>query len=116
LTGSGTILADQPLFTVRHVPDHPGKVRWLAILDRRGRVSSSFITQAERNGFKVHLAQDLDETLRFLGSEGVLEVLVEAGPTLTQAVIEGDFWNQHVLIQSEPGAPDHLEVRVRPLA
>src|SRR6185437_12882141 len=37
LTGSGTVLADQPEFTVRHVPDHPGKVRWVAILDRRGR-------------------------------------------------------------------------------
>src|SRR4029079_2324066 len=34
ITGSGTILADDPLFTVRRVPDHPGKRRFLALLDR----------------------------------------------------------------------------------
>ena len=32
LTGSGTILADNPLFTVRQVKDFEGKRRWLAIL------------------------------------------------------------------------------------
>lgn len=113
LTGSGTILADQPQFTVRHVPDHPGKSRWLAILDRRGRVSTSYLSQARLNGFQIHIGSDLSETLRFLGSKDVLEVLVEAGPTLTQTLLEGGFWNEHVLIQQEPGAEDQVEIRLR---
>jgi diaminohydroxyphosphoribosylaminopyrimidine deaminase/5-amino-6-(5-phosphoribosylamino)uracil reductase len=89
------------------------KRRWLAILDRRGRLSPSVIAQAERNGFRVYLGKTIEETLGFLGKEGVLEVLVEAGPNLSQAFIEGDFWNQHVVIQQEPGAPDHIESRFR---
>ena len=40
LTGTGTILADRPEFTVRHLPDHPGKSRILAILDRTGARAS----------------------------------------------------------------------------
>jgi diaminohydroxyphosphoribosylaminopyrimidine deaminase/5-amino-6-(5-phosphoribosylamino)uracil reductase len=117
LTGSGTILADNPTFTVRHVSDHSPhpsrKPRWLAILDRRGRVSEAAVTSAKANGFRVYSGKDIAETLDFLGKEGVLEVLVEAGPNLTQAFIDGGFWNQHVVIQQEPGAPDHVETRYR---
>ena len=116
LTGSGTILADQPTFTVRHISDHPvppvGKARWLVILDRRSRVSARYLEAAKARGFQVHLSQGIPETLQFLGSQGVIEVLVEAGPTLTQSFIDGGFWNQHVLIQQKPAAPDHVSVRL----
>lgn len=114
MTGSGTILADSPLFTIRHVTDHPAKTRWIALQDRRLRVPESWIQDAEQRGFRVHRGRDLKESLRFLGEQGVLEVLVEAGPTLTQSLLEGGIWNQHVVIQQEPGIPDHVEVRFRP--
>jgi diaminohydroxyphosphoribosylaminopyrimidine deaminase/5-amino-6-(5-phosphoribosylamino)uracil reductase len=125
LTGSGTLLADHPEFTVRHVPDHSygnsPKARWLAILDRRGRIEPAAITQAKQNGFEVYIGKDLEETLQFLGSKGVLEVLVEAGPTLSQAIITEGFWNQHVLIkQGSPSTEsgissieDTVEIRYR---
>jgi len=113
LTGSGTILADNPLFTVRLVPDHPEalkKPRWLVVLDRRGRVPAEWIAQAQANGFQVHISQDYEQSLDFLGSKGCLEVLVEAGPTLTEKVLKSGLWNEHVRIQHTPGQPDLVEV------
>ena len=46
LTGSGTVLADDPEFTVRRVQDHADRVRQLAILDRRGRISADHLSAA----------------------------------------------------------------------
>jgi len=102
LTGSGTILADQPLFTVRRVPDHSGKSRWLAVLDRRNRVPASYLEEARARGFRADRFRDLEKSLEFLGSQGVHEVLVEAGPELTRSLLEGGFWDTHVVIQSFP--------------
>jgi diaminohydroxyphosphoribosylaminopyrimidine deaminase/5-amino-6-(5-phosphoribosylamino)uracil reductase len=82
LTGSGTILADDPHFTVRHVDDVPGKTRPLVILDRRGRVKESYLNAARARGFAPTLVTDLNEALVALGQQGCMEVLVEAGPEL----------------------------------
>lgn len=98
LTGSGTILADSPEFTVRHVPDFANKTRHLVVLDRRGRVPEAYISTARKAGFDVHLANDLHECLTLLGQAGVLEVLVEAGPTLIAAVLNTPFWDEHITI------------------
>jgi diaminohydroxyphosphoribosylaminopyrimidine deaminase/5-amino-6-(5-phosphoribosylamino)uracil reductase len=110
ITGSGTVLADQPEFTVRRVPDHPGKRRWLAVLDRRGRVARDcpeWFEAARGRGFDVLAAADLAQTLRELGAQGVVEALVEAGPGLSEAVLAGGFWNRHVVITQ--GTPDRIE-------
>lgn len=111
LTGSGTILADQPLFTVRHVPDHPGKTRWLVALDRRGRISADWIQEKQSQGFKAIRAKDYTEILEFLGSHGVLDLLVEAGPNLSSSILSGSLWNRHVIIQHTPAGKDRIEVR-----
>lgn len=103
LTGSGTVLADRPLFTVRHLADHEsragsaGSARWLVIMDRRGRVSAA---DYRPDGFQIRMGHDLENELRFLSEQGVMEVLVEAGPTLTAAIMRSDFWCRHVLIRS----------------
>lgn len=102
LTGSGTVLADAPEFTVRRVPDFPGKRRQLAILDRRGRVGGSYLDAARARGFDVTLETSVPEALARLGAAGALEVLVEAGVELTAAILAGDFWDEHVLIQQAP--------------
>jgi diaminohydroxyphosphoribosylaminopyrimidine deaminase/5-amino-6-(5-phosphoribosylamino)uracil reductase len=114
LTGSGTILADNPLFTVRLVPDHPEglkKSRWLVVLDRRGRVPAEWIAQAQANGFQVKICRNFEESLDFLGAQGCLEVLVEAGPTLSEMVLKTRMWNEHVRI-THLGAnqPDRVEI------
>jgi diaminohydroxyphosphoribosylaminopyrimidine deaminase / 5-amino-6-(5-phosphoribosylamino)uracil reductase len=111
ITGSGTILADRPELTVRLVPDHPGKRRWLVVLDRRGRVPADWLKEAEARGFRPVTGLGFEEALRFLGSEGALEALVEAGPGLSGAVLSTPLWNDHVVITQ--GTPDRVELRRR---
>ena len=50
MAGSGTILVDDPLFTVRYVPDHENKRRRLAIIDRRRRVPQNYLAEAAGRG------------------------------------------------------------------
>lgn len=112
LTGSGTILADNPGFTVRRVPDFEHVQRKLVILDRRGRVSADYIDAAERRGFEVTIAGSLTDALQQLGADGVLEVLVEAGPQITEAILEAELWDEHVLIeQGAVGVVDTVTIR-----
>ena len=115
LTGSGTVLADDPHFTVRLVPDHPEKQRLLVILDRRRRVSPDYLAAACRRGFAVHLQDDLPAALAMIGASGAIEVLVEAGPALTGSVLTADLWDEHVLIEqaSDPDGADRVTIRRR---
>lgn len=85
LTGSGTIMADHPHFTVRRVEDVHGKVRPLVILDRRGRVPADYVQDAQARGFAPIVATDLKAALSDLGRRGCMEVLVEAGPAIATA-------------------------------
>ncbi|GAB5428894.1 MAG: bifunctional diaminohydroxyphosphoribosylaminopyrimidine deaminase/5-amino-6-(5-phosphoribosylamino)uracil reductase RibD [Devosia indica] len=116
LTGSGTVLADNPLFTVRRVPDHPEKQRMLAILDRRRRVTETYLDAARERGFALHLADDLHHALEAIGMAGGMEVLVEAGPTLTAHLLISGLWDEHVLIEqaANPDGTDRVTVRHNP--
>ena len=113
LTGSGTILADAPHFTVRHVEDIAGKRRKLVLFDRRQRISKAYLEAATARGFEIIFAREFEPALRALASEGALEVLVEAGPQLTASVLASPFWDEHVLItqSAEPGGQDTVEIK-----
>jgi diaminohydroxyphosphoribosylaminopyrimidine deaminase/5-amino-6-(5-phosphoribosylamino)uracil reductase len=115
ITGSGTILSDDPAFTVRHVADHLGRRRRLAILDRRGRTPRAYLDAANARGLDASVHTDLAELLDELGAAGVLTAMVEAGPTLRQAVLEADLWDEEIIFRRrEPdGLPDTVEVRLR---
>ncbi len=115
LTGSGCILADDPAFTVRHVEDHEGKARQLVILDRRRRTPATYVEAAQARGFEVLIRDDLDAALAELAGLGVLEVLVEAGPTLTDEILRRGLWDEQVVIRkaTAPEAPDQVAVRTR---
>ncbi|MCC7441266.1 MAG: RibD family protein, partial [Bdellovibrionales bacterium] len=115
LTGSGTVLADDPSFTVRKVPDHAERARWLIVLDRRRRVPEQWMDRAAARGLKARRAGSLEEALDFLGSEGCLEVLVEAGPELTRSVIESGLWDEDVVIRAGAEGPgrDRIETTRR---
>ncbi|HTL13401.1 MAG TPA: dihydrofolate reductase family protein, partial [Bdellovibrionota bacterium] len=114
LTGSGTILADDPAFTVRKVTDHAGKTRWLMVMDRRSRVPDAWLDRAAERGLKAKRGVDLEGTLDFLGREGCLEVLVEAGPDLTRAVLATDLWDEDVKVEVRgDGSPDQVMIRRR---
>jgi diaminohydroxyphosphoribosylaminopyrimidine deaminase/5-amino-6-(5-phosphoribosylamino)uracil reductase len=113
ITGSGTILADSPAFTVRHLADHPGQRRRLAILDRRSRTSQAYLDAATARGLDASLHADIAALLDELGAAGVLSALVEAGPTLRQAFVDADFWDEEIVFQQSmrPGEQDRIEIR-----
>ncbi|HUY67698.1 MAG TPA: bifunctional diaminohydroxyphosphoribosylaminopyrimidine deaminase/5-amino-6-(5-phosphoribosylamino)uracil reductase RibD [Alphaproteobacteria bacterium] len=98
LTGSGTILADHPLFTIRHVEDHLGKRRFLAILDRRGRVPADYLAEARGRGLDPLIYKDVQAALADLADKGARDVLVEAGPALSQAILDSHPWAMSVII------------------
>jgi diaminohydroxyphosphoribosylaminopyrimidine deaminase/5-amino-6-(5-phosphoribosylamino)uracil reductase len=110
VTGSGTILADAPEFTVRHVPDFAGKSRVLCILDRRGRVDAAYRAAAEARGFRVVIAQDIKAALRSLADMGCNEVLIEAGPSVLGSIEALGCWDEWVTI-AQPN--DQISIRVR---
>jgi diaminohydroxyphosphoribosylaminopyrimidine deaminase/5-amino-6-(5-phosphoribosylamino)uracil reductase len=111
-TGSGTVLADNPEFTVRWLPDHAGKERWLVLSDRRRRVSKDWLAKAERNGFHPYFADSLEAGLDFLGKKGVLEVLVEAGPSFRDTWLASGLWDESVVIQQSKQQDGDDEVKV----
>jgi diaminohydroxyphosphoribosylaminopyrimidine deaminase / 5-amino-6-(5-phosphoribosylamino)uracil reductase len=108
-TGSGTVLADDPQFTVRLLPDHPGKRRKLVLFDRRRRIPETYVREATARGFDVSFADDLETALQLVAETGALEVLIEAGPTLTAHVLATPFWDEHVKITQTSGE-DHIEI------
>ncbi len=108
VTGSGTILADTPEFTVRHVPDFAGKSRVLCILDRRGRVDLAYQRGAEARGFRVMIAQNIEQALLDLGAMGCNEALVEAGPSVLGSIEALGCWDEWVTI-SQPN--DQISIR-----
>lgn len=108
VTGSGTVLADAPEFTIRHVPDPRKSPRFLVVLDRRRRVGSEWLAQAKANNFELIQAPDYPTALRELASLGAMEVLVEAGPTLSSAILQSELWDE--LIEIHQGSPAKIEI------
>ncbi len=104
LTGSGTVLADNPQFSVRHVPDFAGKKRFLVIMDRRKRVADNYLKAAARRGFTVWVERELAGALKKLGRAGAQEVLVEAGPNLVASLLATNLWDEHITIKAGDGA------------
>ncbi|WP_237478464.1 bifunctional diaminohydroxyphosphoribosylaminopyrimidine deaminase/5-amino-6-(5-phosphoribosylamino)uracil reductase RibD [Lichenibacterium dinghuense] len=114
LTGSGTVLGDDPGFDVRRVPDHPGRRRQLAVLDRRGRVPAAWLERAASRNLDAFRSDDIGTALDRLGAAGALEVLVEAGPAVLESVAAAGLWDEWVVIRKGRGAaPDRAEVRRR---
>ncbi len=111
ITGSGTVLTDNPLFTVRHVPDFSHKRRYLLALDRRERINSEWKEATRATGFELLEAATFEDALVKLGQLDVLEVLVEAGPNLSTYVLEQNLWDEHVLIQEGINANTKFTLR-----
>lgn len=111
LTGSGTVLADRPRLNVRRVSDPRDRARRLVVLDRRGRVPPEWWQQARELGFERLEAGTPLEALKRLGEAGCLEVLVEAGPTLSRQFLEQGLADEWVRLQSGGGLPDEVEVQ-----
>jgi diaminohydroxyphosphoribosylaminopyrimidine deaminase/5-amino-6-(5-phosphoribosylamino)uracil reductase len=112
ITGMGTILVDSPHFTVRHVPDHPGRCRILAVPDRGQGLPDAYRHEAEARGFLLRTAPDLPSLLRKLAQEGVLWAMVEAGPRLLAQIEQDALWDDWLTITHRADR-DRLAVRTR---
>ena len=112
ITGSGTVLADNPLFTVRHVADFPDKKRWLGILDRRGRVPETYLHDAAARGFMPVIYHDNNEAVRDLTAKGAQDILVESGPALSQTFLDSGLWVMRVDIHQDN--PDRVVTSFNP--
>jgi diaminohydroxyphosphoribosylaminopyrimidine deaminase/5-amino-6-(5-phosphoribosylamino)uracil reductase len=107
ITGSGTILADNPLFTVRHTQDYPDKKRWLGIIDRRGRVPESYLDAAKERRLLPVIYNDIAAAILDLNDKNAQDILVEAGPTLSNAMIEEGHWTMQINLHK--GNPDKID-------
>lgn len=120
MTGIGTVLADDPLLTVRDI-DTGGRQPLRVVLDSRGRMPAAarmltapgstlvatteaaaaspaaceFRTCASREG-----RVDVVAVLADLALRGINEVLVEAGPALAGSLVEAGLVDELVIYQS----------------
>lgn len=100
ITGAGTVLADRPRFTVRHVRDHDGRApRLLAICDRRGRVPARDVAEMEASGFHVVICETLEAVPEQLARHGANWAMVEAGPGLLREVERLVLWDDWLTIR-----------------
>ena len=88
VVGIGTVVADDPELTVRHV-DGPSPQR--IVLSRTQQVASTARAQpcTTWNG-------DIEDLLDMLGEQGVLQLLVEGGPTIASAFHDRNLIDRYV--------------------
>jgi diaminohydroxyphosphoribosylaminopyrimidine deaminase/5-amino-6-(5-phosphoribosylamino)uracil reductase len=98
ITSLETVIADDPQFNVRHVKDHSNKTRFIAVVNRSARpLPQAWVSRQESLGFKVLQISSLELALKQLGSLGVLQVLIEAGPRLSKVVVENKLWDERLV-------------------
>ncbi len=85
VSGSGTVVADDPAFTVRGIDGGHDPLR--VILDRRRRVPVTAKVFADNNVLIVDDSDDVAMVLRRLQQRGLTSVLVEAGPGVASAFV-----------------------------
>jgi diaminohydroxyphosphoribosylaminopyrimidine deaminase/5-amino-6-(5-phosphoribosylamino)uracil reductase len=88
VVGIGTVVADDPELTVRHV-DGPSPQR--IVLSRTQEVSPTARVQP-----CTTWKADIEELLDVLGEQGVLQLLVEGGPTIASAFYHRNLINRYV--------------------
>jgi diaminohydroxyphosphoribosylaminopyrimidine deaminase/5-amino-6-(5-phosphoribosylamino)uracil reductase len=88
VVGIGTVLADDPELTVRHV-DGPSPQR--IVLSRTQHVSTTARVQPCTTWHG-----DIEELLDTLGAQGVLQLLVEGGPTIASAFHDRNLIDRYV--------------------
>lgn len=112
VTGAGTVRADRPHLTVRHLPDHPDRRRLLAVLGRS--LPDGYADAAAARGFDLRLLPTLDQLLPALGEAGVLWAAVEAGPRLLDALREAGLWDDWLSIRHPVAGPDRWSMTLAP--
>ncbi|MBE7213167.1 MAG: dihydrofolate reductase family protein, partial [Gluconacetobacter diazotrophicus] len=116
ITGTGTVRADDPRFTVRLLPDHPDRrPRPLAVLGSDPSLPAGYVAAAVARGLDLNLFPSFDAMLPVLARAGVLWAMVEAGPRLLDSLVRDGLWDDWLRIEHR-GAdlPDLLSVSLPP--
>lgn len=91
MTGSSTILADNPRLTVRIGESQNCRQPLKVTIDRRGRITKDMnIT----DGGLIYREGTLEEILNDLYSRGITSLMVEGGATLLNSFICEDLWDE----------------------
>jgi len=100
LTGIGTVLADDPRLDVRLVPTARQPLR--LVLDPQGRLpATARILQAPGEARVIGPGRaDLPALLAELGAQGINELHVEAGPTLSGAFLDAGLVDELLIYQA----------------
>lgn len=112
ITGTGTVRADAPSFTVRHVEDHAERRRTLVVCGQQAHVSPHWLEQAHSR-FDVRFCPDIRELPALLAETPALWAMVEAGPTLLAALRAQDMWDDWLTIRQDASGADHFSVTTR---
>lgn len=109
MTGSGTVLADNPSLSLRL---WPGRQPLRVVLDRRGRVPADAPVLSDRS-LRITESMRLSELLeRLFAEEGINSLMVEGGPCLLHSFIEAGLWDEirrersPLLLGNGPKAPE----------
>lgn len=111
ITGIGTILADNPRFDVRHIPDHENRApRLVVVCDRQNRLPDSWREKMIGSGFRVVVSRDLGEIPALLADHGVNWAMVEAGPGLLGEIARLGLWDDCLDIRTTGTGTDLYRV------
>lgn len=106
MTGSGTVLSDNPLMTVRL--DHSNVSPLRVVIDSKQQISNQMLNIFSNDAPTLVLNPDnsktlkngkidLTDVLKQLGEKGINTVLLEAGPSLIGAMIEKDLIDEFII-------------------
>lgn len=112
VTGTGTVQADLPSFTVRHVTDHPNRRRLLVVCGQAAHVPQAWHAKVEQQ-FDVLLCSDVAMLPSLLASTDALWLMVEAGPTLLATLKAQSLWDDWLSIRQNAAGVDHFSVSTR---
>lgn len=112
VTGTGTVAADLPSFTVRHVPDHPERRRVLVVCGQASSVPQAWQAKAEQQ-FDVLFCPNSAHLPELLAQTNALWLMVEAGPTLLAALKAQNLWDDWLTIRQNAAGVDHFSVSKR---
>lgn len=96
VVGAGTVRADDPSLRVRHWPGTDQGINPEEVTDPQRVVLGSVASTAKVNPCLLW-NQNLDELLDHLGNSGVVQLMVEGGPTVAHAFHSANLIDQYVI-------------------
>ncbi len=98
MVGSGTVLADDPRLTVRHIK---GQNPLRIILDSRKRVPKSAKVFKNKNFLHITKRTTFEAVFRQLVERGIASVLVEPGPTLYASLKKSGLIDELIVLKGK---------------